>query len=201
MGRQSRRPMGEKMTKRYLHFGVAAFLTVGTATLLAQQRGNSGLPPGPGNPLAALQEQIDALTLQVASLGPGAVQGGAESHLFVIRGTVGPSGTPLQGAGYSVTTTNNLPCGGPNTYPEYHVTFDQPFTLAPSIVVSARDVVSASPIDSGNAPVYTAAIDNGPGGGGVTINGFGVRIKSDAFGSLTTCFGNYHWDFIAIGQR
>ena len=196
------------MIKRYLHFVVAAFLAVGTATLLAQQRGNSGLPPGPGNPLAALQAQIDALTLQVvnlggavANLGTGAVQGGAESQLFVIRGTVGPSGTPLQGAGYSVTTTNNLPCGGPNTYPEYHVTFDQPFTLAPSVVVSARDVVSASPINSSNAPVYTAAIDNGPGGGGVTSTGFGVRIKTDAFGSLTTCFGNYHWDFIAIGQR
>lgn len=35
---------------------------------LAQSRGDSGLPSGPGNPVAQLQEQIDALTQQMTSL-------------------------------------------------------------------------------------------------------------------------------------
>src|SRR5882672_8031697 len=34
----------------------------------AQNRGASGLPPGPGNPMASLQQQIDALTQQMAAL-------------------------------------------------------------------------------------------------------------------------------------
>lgn len=35
---------------------------------LAQSRGDSGLPSGPGNPVAQLQEQIDALTQQMTTL-------------------------------------------------------------------------------------------------------------------------------------
>ena len=177
------------MVKRQLYLIVlAALLAAGFAGVSAQQRGNSGLPPGPGNPLA------------------GAVQGGAESPLFVIRGTVGSNPGPfvLEGAGFTVANIQSLPCDI-NNYPEYHVTFDQPFSSPPSVVVSARDVVFGPPLfplnTPMNAPVYTAAIDNGqsPGGGGVSINGFSVRIKSDAFGG--TCFGSHTWDFIAIGLR
>ena len=199
------------MVKRQLYLVVlAGFLAAGFAGVSAQQRGNSGLPPGPGNPLAALQAQIDALTQQVATLGGavanlhGAVQGGAESPLFVIRGTVGSNPGPfvLEGAGFTVANIQSLPCDI-NSYPEYHVTFDQPFSSPPSVVVSARDLVFSPLNTPSNAPVYTAAIDNGhtPGGGGVTINGFSVRIKSDAFGFATTCFGSHTWDFIAIGLR
>ena len=199
------------MVKRQLYLvALAGFLAAGFAGVSAQQRGNSGLPPGPGNPLAALQDQINALTQQVATLGGavanlnGAVQGDAESPLFVIRGTVGGNPIPavLEGAGFTVVNIQSLPCVG-NNYPEYRVTFDQSFSLPPSVIVSARDVVSLPLNGSGNAPVYTAAIDNGPspGGGGVSINGFSVRIKSDAFGFATTCFGSHTWDFIAIGLR
>ena len=175
------------MVKRQLYLVVlAGLLGAGFAGVSAQQRGNSGLPPGPGNPLA------------------GAVQGGAESPLFVIRGTVGSNPGPfvLEGAGFTVANIQSLPCDI-NSYPEYHVTFDQPFSSPPSVVVSARDLVFSPLNTPSNAPVYTAAIDNGhtPGGGGVTINGFSVRIKSDAFGFATTCFGSHTWDFIAIGLR
>jgi hypothetical protein len=37
-------------------------------TALAQNRGNSGLPSGPGNPMARLQLEINALTQQIAAL-------------------------------------------------------------------------------------------------------------------------------------
>lgn len=192
------------------HWGlvlVAGVLATGAVGVLAQQpRGNSGLPSGQGNPLASLQQQIDALAQQVAGLSNGTpVQGGAESDLFVIRGTI--SGAPaeagggaLEGAGFTVTTNLTLPCGSPNRAREYHVTFDPPFSSTPSVVVSARDFLFA-PFDpvgnGGDRPVYTAAIYNGSGGVGVTPYGFTVRIKTDAFSE--TCFGSQNWDFIAIG--
>ncbi len=40
----------------------------------AKPRGNSGLPPGPGNPLAALQREIDALDTRVDDLENAASQ-------------------------------------------------------------------------------------------------------------------------------
>jgi hypothetical protein len=46
----------------------AALVIVFQASALAQGRGQSGLPPGPGNPLASLQEQIDALTASRTAL-------------------------------------------------------------------------------------------------------------------------------------
>lgn len=49
---------------------------------LAQGRGNSGLPAGPGNPLASLQQQIDALAARVAELEGGA---GSQSALMWIN--------------------------------------------------------------------------------------------------------------------
>jgi hypothetical protein len=186
-----RRQKEIQMVRKVWSVGVVAgFIAMGTG-VWAQQ--------GPGNPLAALQQQIDVLAQQVAGLA-GGVQGGAESSLVVIRGTVGGNAAVLQGAGFQVSSTVNLPCGF-NLYPEYHVTFDQAFASTPSIVVSARDAVSASPSNGSNAPVFTAAIDGGPNGGGVTVSGFSVRIKTDAFGFNTTCFGSQNWDFIAIGPR
>lgn len=186
------------MVKRHWYLVlVAGVLATGAVGVRAQQpRGNSGLPDGPGNPLASLQQQIDALAQQVANLSNGTpVQGGAESDLFVIRGTIG--GAPA-GAGFTVSTNFTLPCAS-NLYPEYHVTFNQPFTSTPSVVVSARDYLASPFGNSGNRPVYTAAIYNGSSGGGVTPNGFSVRIKTDAFS--VTCFGSQNWDFIAIGPR
>lgn len=47
--------------------GFFALSTVTTAALAAN-RGNSGLPPGPGNPLAALQQQINQLQQRVGAL-------------------------------------------------------------------------------------------------------------------------------------
>jgi hypothetical protein len=43
-------------------------LSAGTTVALAASRGNSGLPPGPGNPLAALQQQINQLQQRVGAL-------------------------------------------------------------------------------------------------------------------------------------
>jgi len=40
----------------------------------AKSRGNSGLPPGPGNPLAALQQQINALDQRVGAIEAAASQ-------------------------------------------------------------------------------------------------------------------------------
>jgi hypothetical protein len=45
---------------------LAAFAAAPAAA--AEGRGGSGLPPGPGNPLANLQSQIDALTQPAAAL-------------------------------------------------------------------------------------------------------------------------------------
>ena len=62
------------MTNRLNKFyavAVAGSLLLGSATagLAAQaQRGNSGLPPGPGNPIAAVYDQVKALSNQVKAL-------------------------------------------------------------------------------------------------------------------------------------
>ncbi len=44
------------------------------SSALAKPRGNSGLPPGPGNPLAALQQQINELAAKIAILTQAGVQ-------------------------------------------------------------------------------------------------------------------------------
>jgi hypothetical protein len=49
----------------------AAFMIAGQGTALAQGRGQSGLPGGPGNPLASLQQQIDGLDARVTGLEAG----------------------------------------------------------------------------------------------------------------------------------
>ncbi len=48
---------------------VGVFLAGVTASpALAESRGHSGLPPGPGNPMARLQQEIKALTQQITEL-------------------------------------------------------------------------------------------------------------------------------------
>ena len=95
--------------------GVAiAVLAAGTVVALGQQRGNSGLPAGPGNPLAALQQQIDVLRQQMANLGATGIQGAAEPNLVAVRGTIDPNnnGDPLVlfGAGFTVANAETVPC-------------------------------------------------------------------------------------------
>jgi hypothetical protein len=155
-------------------------LVTAAAVVLAQQRGNSGLPPGPGNPIAE------------PSGGTG-VEGAAESNLAVIRGTVSGNDSPLQGFGYTVTAPMTLPCGT-NSYPEYQITFNPPFSSPPSVVVSIHEFLSSG---FSNQPVYDVMIDDQSGG--ITPNGFHAYIRTDGFG--VTCFGSQTWDFIAIGPR
>lgn len=71
------------LTKRYavaLMCGIFAVSAVAPMAF-AKPRGGSGLPPGPGNPFAALQQQIDALDLRVDAIEAAA----AESALMWIE--------------------------------------------------------------------------------------------------------------------
>ena len=181
--------------------GIAiAVLAVGTVVALGQQRTNSGLPPGPGNPLAALQQQIDVLTQQIANLSGTGIQGAAESNLVVVRGTIHRNpltgnSEVLAGAGFTVANPMTVFCGT-NPYPTYQVVFDGgTFSAPPSVVVSAHDFIYSPADDPGNHPVYTVAIV----GGNISQDGFDARIKTDGF--LGTCFGSQVWDFIAIGPH
>lgn len=171
--------------------GVVIAGLAGTVVALGQQGGNSGLPAGPGNPLAALQQQIDALTQQVENLGGGtAIQGAAESNLAVIRGTVaGNTGQTLAGAGFTVFTHPTSSLG----FVTYSVQFDVPFSEYPSVAVSVHGFFPSQ-------PVQTIAIDDGQGG--ITRSGFSVYIAqpSNQIGSNGS-FGSQNWDFIAIGPR
>jgi hypothetical protein len=72
--------------------GSLAALTAGPMAL-AQSRGNSGLPAGSGNPVATLQQQIDALEQQISALN-------------VLQSQVGSLTTQMQ------TLTSQLPNGG-----------------------------------------------------------------------------------------
>jgi|RhiMetdeSRZDD1v2_1073273.scaffolds.fasta_scaffold44806_5 TolA-binding protein len=78
---------------------IATLLCGGLAALaaspmaLAQNRGNSGLPAGSGNPVATLQQKIDALEQQM-------------SALYALQGQVGSLTTQLQ------TLTSQVPNGG-----------------------------------------------------------------------------------------
>lgn len=56
-----------QMVGRELAYAVL-LVAVAASPAAAQGRGGSGLPPGPGNPLAALQSQIDALTQPATAL-------------------------------------------------------------------------------------------------------------------------------------
>ena len=133
--------------------GVATgVLAAGTVVASAQQRGNSGLPGGPGNPLALLQEQIDALTQQIASLGILGPQGAAESNLVVVRGTIHRNpltgnSEVLAGAGFTVANlfVTGPSCGG-SSFHTHRVTFDGgTFSAPPSVVVSAHEFIFPPP--------------------------------------------------------
>jgi hypothetical protein len=68
----------------------AAVLLVAVAAspAAAQGRGGSGLPPGPGNPLAALESQIAALQSQIGALTQPATALMWINHLDIVRGDV-----------------------------------------------------------------------------------------------------------------
>lgn len=71
--------MREKMrvrTKRYAAAVICGVLAVSAVVPMAfaKSRGNSGLPPGPGNPLAALQQQVNALNQRVGAIEAAASQ-------------------------------------------------------------------------------------------------------------------------------
>ncbi len=60
-----------KLRRKFYAAAVAGGLLLGSAAMgrAAQaQRGNSGLPPGPGNPIAAVYDQVKALSDQVKAL-------------------------------------------------------------------------------------------------------------------------------------
>lgn len=64
-----------KVLKNFYAATLAAGLVFGSAAggnVMAKERGKSGLPPGPGNPLASLQSQIKALQTQINNLAPEA---------------------------------------------------------------------------------------------------------------------------------
>jgi hypothetical protein len=68
---------------------VAALVLASQGAALAQGRGQSGLPPGPGNPFASLQQQIDALSARVAELEAGSASQSAVmwiNHLDFLAG-------------------------------------------------------------------------------------------------------------------
>jgi hypothetical protein len=144
-------------------------------------------PQGPQGPQGATGPQGPQ-----GPAGPGGIQGAAESNLFAIRGTVaGSTGGPEVGAGWTVSYNFNESCGTTsiNAYPTYDVSFTSPFSVAPTVVVSAQT--------NEDDPVYTVAIVEGSLSG----TGFRAVIKTDHFVATGTplCFGSYNWDFIAIG--
>lgn len=64
-----------RVVKAFFAATLAAGLVFGSITagdVMAKDRGKSGLPPGPGNPLASLQSQINQLQTQINELKPQA---------------------------------------------------------------------------------------------------------------------------------
>lgn len=177
---------------------LAAFTAL-PSTVGAQSRGSSGLPGAPGNPFAALQNQVTTLQNQVSTLtqaianlggGGSTVQAAAEQNLVVVRGTVaGASGQVLAGKGFTVITN---PTTDPN-FVTYTVLFDAPFSSDPSVVVSVHGFFPTQ-------FVQTIAVDDGAGG--ISTGGFTAYIAapSNTIGSFGS-FGSQNWDFIAIGPR
>lgn len=153
----------------------------------AQQRGNSGLPPSPGNPLADLQRQIDELR----------AGGGGGSDLMIIRGAVNGF-APLRGEGFSVQVYNPRP-GDPNcaprTFPDgsvfvsgYEVRFDQEFDEQPTVTLGMHGRPDRP---------HILIIDDSFNDGGITSNGFRVAML-DA--QSNTC-ASQPFEFMAIGRR
>lgn len=77
--------MRAKAERRVIATLLSAFLAAvtGSPAALAQDRSGSGLPSGPGNPMAALQEQIDALTQQIDALNDQMAALGTSGRLGV----------------------------------------------------------------------------------------------------------------------
>jgi hypothetical protein len=76
-----------KALRRELACAAAVLLVaVAASPASAQGRGGSGLPPGPGNPLAALQSQIAALQSQIDALAQPATALMWINHLDLVPG-------------------------------------------------------------------------------------------------------------------
>lgn len=162
---------------------IAACLLFASAAA-AQQRGDSGLPPAPGNPLADLQRQIDELR----------AAGG--SDLMIIRGAVnGPGPLPLRGEGFTVHPYDPRP-GDRNCdpdpsrtfFPAYEIRFTQEFDEQPTITLGMHGRPDHP---------HIIMIDDSNNDGGITSNGFRV-VMLDA--QTNTC-ASQPWEFMAIGRR
>jgi len=90
------------MRLRFLLWAAAMVLVAvsGFSRAAAEERSGSGLPEAPGNPLAALQAQLDALAARVVELERGgatprhryAYRRAAHYHLQPARHFTGPAG-------------------------------------------------------------------------------------------------------------
>lgn len=76
---------------------------------LAQSRGDSGLPSGPGNPVAQLQQQIDALTQQMASLSSQMAAFSSQSATLDTSGALGVYDANDNRIGDVVGVQDNVP--------------------------------------------------------------------------------------------
>lgn len=90
---------------------LCAFLaaTALSPAALAQSRGGSGLPSGPGNPMADLQQQIDTLSAQVAALNAQMVVFASQLALLGSSGALGVFDADGQRMGDVVGVQDNLP--------------------------------------------------------------------------------------------
>jgi len=130
-------------------------LSAVTTAALAASRGNSGLPPGPGNPLASLQQQINQLQQRVGALEALANQPELMwiNHLDLTPGdstvqtffssTSSGVGSGLSGLIITSTTTGELDSLGGNKVVEMGLQVPPHFAVA-SVRVCYESSSSAS---------------------------------------------------------
>lgn len=168
-------------TKRIVAMIVLLLSVVSAAT--AQTRGNSGLPPGPGNPIAALRGATAGLQT-------------IEPNLVLIRGTVaGNDGTVLQGSGFS--TIFHPVAGTP--FGRYEVVFTQPFLSPPTVTLGLEGGFDGTPPPTGQ---FVQVIQIDLNAGGVQTTGFTVYVAQPSDDpSAAGEFGAQNWHFMAVGPR
>ncbi len=148
-------------------------VTVTAPPALAQARGNSGLPPGPGNPFAASTSGVQ----------------GVEANLVLIRGTIaGADGSTLEGSGFTAVATGSG---------RYTVTFDTPFASPPSVALGVEGFFT-DPVD----PQFVQVISIDSPAGGVTVSGFSAYIAQPSNDPASKGSpGSQNWHFIAVGPQ
>ncbi len=148
------------LTKFIAVTALGGFLTLsaGTTGALAKNRGNSGLPPGPGNPLAALQQEINQLQQQVSALEALANQPelvwinhldltpGDPTVLTSFSSTNSGVGTGLSGLIIQSTTLGDIDSQGGNKVLEMGLQVPPHFAVS-SVRVCYESSSSASYID------------------------------------------------------